>query len=82
MSSPDGSGMPPESREALPPPVLISLGSTVALARALDRLPRRLVVLAVSGSEFGFGQELTPPVGAAVPPVIARACELMGRNAD
>jgi hydrogenase maturation protease len=60
----------------------ISLGSTVALARALDRLPRRLVVLAVSGSEFGFGQGLTPPVGAAVPPVIARACELMGRNAD
>ncbi|MEU7906142.1 hydrogenase maturation protease [Actinoplanes sp. NPDC049118] len=56
----------------------ISLGSTVALARALDRLPRRLVVLAVSGSEFGFGQGLTPPVAAAVPPVIERACELVG----
>lgn len=57
----------------------VSLGSTVALGRVLDRLPRRLVVLAVSGSEFGFGQGLTPPVAAAVPPVIERACELMGQ---
>jgi hydrogenase maturation protease len=56
----------------------ISLGSTVALGRALGRLPRRLVVLAVSGSEFGFGQGLTPPVAAAVSPVIERACELVG----
>ena len=56
----------------------ISLGSTVALGRALGRLPSRLVVLAVSGSEFGFGQGLTPPVAAAVPPVIERACELVG----
>jgi hydrogenase maturation protease len=58
----------------------ISLGSTVALGRVLDRLPRRLVVLAVSGSEFGFGQGLTPPVAAAVPPVIERACELVDRT--
>lgn len=56
----------------------ISLGSTVALGRVLGRLPRRLVVLAVSGTEFGFGQGLTPPVAAAVPPVIERACELVG----
>jgi hydrogenase maturation protease len=55
----------------------ISLGSTVALGQALGRLPRRLVVLAVSGTEFGFGQGLTPPVAAAVPAVVERACELV-----
>jgi hydrogenase maturation protease len=55
----------------------ISLGSTVALGRALGRLPRRLVVLAVSGSEFGFGTELTPQVADAVDPVVHRACELV-----
>ncbi len=56
----------------------VSLGSTVALARVLDRLPRRLVVLAVSGTEFGFGQGLTPPVAAAVRPTTERACVLLG----
>jgi hydrogenase maturation protease len=55
----------------------ISLGSTVALGQALGRLPRRLVVLAVSGTEFGFGQGLTAPVAAAVAAVTERACELV-----
>ncbi|MEU4421548.1 hydrogenase maturation protease [Actinoplanes sp. NPDC024001] len=55
----------------------IGLGSTVALARVLDRLPRRLVVLAVSGHEFGFGVELTPQVAAMVQPVARRAAELL-----
>ena len=55
----------------------ISLGSTVALGQALDRLPHRLIVLAVSGTEFGFGQGLTSPVAAAVPAVVKRACELV-----
>jgi hydrogenase maturation protease len=54
----------------------ISLGDTVALGRALDRLPRRLVVLAVAGREFGFGVGLTPHVAAAVQPTVRRACEL------
>lgn len=56
----------------------IGLGSTVALARVLERLPRRLVVLAVSGTDFGFGEGLTPPVAAAVSPVVERACALVG----
>jgi hydrogenase maturation protease len=55
----------------------IGLGSTVALGRALGRLPRRLVVLAVSGSEFGFGTGLTPQVADTVEPVVHRACELV-----
>jgi hydrogenase maturation protease len=57
----------------------VSLGSTVALGRALDRMPRRLVVLAVAGGEFGFGTGLTPPVAAALAPVVERACELVAR---
>ena len=57
----------------------IGLGSTVALGRALDRLPRRLVVLAVSGREFGFGVELTPQVAAMVEPVAGRVGELVAR---
>jgi hydrogenase maturation protease len=56
----------------------VSLGSTVALGRVLGRLPRRLVVLAVSGTEFGYGRGLTRPVAAAIPPVVERACELVG----
>ncbi|MBM2616421.1 hydrogenase maturation protease [Actinoplanes sp. LDG1-06] len=60
----------------------VSLGSTVALGRALDRLPGRLVVLAVSGTEFGFGQGLTPPVAAAVPAVAERVCDLVGQHGE
>jgi hydrogenase maturation protease len=55
----------------------IGLGSTVALGRALGRLPGRLVVLAVSGTEFGFGAGLTPEVAAALGAVAERACELV-----
>jgi hydrogenase maturation protease len=56
----------------------ISLGSTVELAQALGRLPHQLVVLAVGGSEFGFGTGLTPEVAAAVEPVVQRVRELVG----
>jgi len=56
----------------------IGLGSAVALGRVLERLPRRLVVLAVCGVDFGFGTGFTPEVAAAVEPVARRACELVG----
>ena len=55
----------------------ISLGSTVELGRALGRLPRRLVVLAVGGREFSFGTGLTPEVTAAVDPVVQRVRDLV-----
>jgi hydrogenase maturation protease len=58
----------------------ISMGSTVALGRVLDRLPGRLVMLAVSGREFGFGAGLTPPVAEAVEPVAEQACRLVGEQ--
>jgi hydrogenase maturation protease len=53
------------------------LGTAVALGRALGRLPRRLVVLAVCGSEFGFGAGLSAPVEAAIAPVAARVRQLV-----
>lgn len=55
----------------------IGLGSTVELGRVLGRLPRRLVVLAVAGREFGFGTGLTPEVAAAVEPVVERVRDLV-----
>ncbi|MEV4702997.1 hydrogenase maturation protease [Actinoplanes sp. NPDC049316] len=54
----------------------IALGETVALGRALGRLPRRLVVLAVCGKDFGFGTQQTPEVAAAVQPIASRARDL------
>ncbi len=43
-----------------------SVVDVIELARALDRLPARLVVYGIEGSEFGFGDGLTPAVQAAV----------------
>jgi hydrogenase maturation protease len=56
----------------------IGLGATVELARTLGRMPARLVVLAVDGTDFGFGTELTPPVAAAVEPVARRVRDVLG----
>lgn len=51
----------------------VGLGATVELGQALGRLPRRLVVLAAIGREFGFGTGLCEPLAAAVGPVARRA---------
>ncbi|MBT2212667.1 MULTISPECIES: hydrogenase maturation protease [Actinomadura] len=51
------------------PPVTghsLGLGDAVALGAAVGRMPRVLEVLAIEGSEFGFGRGLTPRVAAAV----------------
>lgn len=58
----------------------LSLGSThafgvaeaVALARALDRLPRHLLVYAVEARDFGYGMTLSELVAAAVSTVAER----------
>jgi len=42
------------------------IAEAVALARALDRLPRRLVIYAVEGVCFDYGADMTPEVAAAV----------------
>jgi len=43
----------------------LGLGESVALARALDRMPERLIVHAVEVTDVGHGVGLTPAVAAA-----------------
>jgi hydrogenase maturation protease len=56
-------------------------GTAISLARILDRLPRRLLVFAVVGTEYRIGPGLSDPVAAAVarltPEVVA---ELAGQG--
>jgi hydrogenase maturation protease len=44
----------------------LGLGDAVEIARALDRLPGRLIVFGVEGTRFQAGSDLSPPVAAAV----------------
>lgn len=43
----------------------VGLGEAVELARALDRLPPRLVVFGIAGEDFEAGEGLTPKVAEA-----------------
>ncbi|SHF70268.1 hydrogenase maturation protease [Streptoalloteichus hindustanus] len=47
----------------------MGLPEAVELARALDGLPERLVVLTIEVADVGFGLGLSPPVARAVPEV-------------
>jgi hydrogenase maturation protease len=47
-------------------------GAAIALARALDRLPPRLVVYGVVGADFGWGERLSPLVEAALSGLVER----------
>ena len=44
----------------------IGLGEAIELARALGRLPARLIVCGIEGERFDAGTALTPAVAAAV----------------
>jgi hydrogenase maturation protease len=55
----------------------IGLGQTVELARALGRLPARLMVFAVVGRDFGFGAGLTAEVAAAVAVLVEQVREIV-----
>ena len=48
----------------------IGLPEAVALGQALDRLPDRLEVIGIAGSDFGFGRDLSPEVAKAAENVI------------
>jgi hydrogenase maturation protease len=43
----------------------LPMGEAVELARALDRMPRRLELYAIEAADTGHGQGLSPPVRAA-----------------
>ena len=50
----------------------IGLPEAVALGRALGRLPERLMVIGITGTAFGFGSALSPPVAEAAEQLIGR----------
>lgn len=55
----------------------VGLGRALRLARAVDRAPRRAVVVAVEGAVFGDGHGLSPEVAAAVPRAARRVLALV-----
>ena len=57
------------------------LAETIELARALDRLPARLLVYGIEGERFEAGNELSPPVSAAVDAVREELRERLGNPA-
>jgi hydrogenase maturation protease len=78
------SGAPPgtlhrfdASAEAIPARALrssthaIGLAETIELARALGRLPQRVVVHGIEGANFDAGAPLSPEVAAAVEQLVA-----------
>ena len=56
----------------------VSLVDTLELARALERLPPTVVVLAAVGADFGQGEGLSAGLRGAVAPVADRAAQLVG----
>ena len=64
------------------PPIASCLGEAVAMARALGRLPKRVVVFGVEGEKFEVGEQLTPAVAAAVPVVVAAVSGEVQRSSE
>jgi hydrogenase maturation protease len=48
----------------------LGIADAVELARALDKLPRHLIVYGIEGKSFDAGNDLTPAVAAAVERVV------------
>ena len=59
------------TRSSGAPPTPSGVAEAVELARALDRLPRRLLVLGIEGKRFGAGAGLSPEVEQAVDRLVA-----------
>jgi hydrogenase maturation protease len=57
----------------------LGLGDAVQLARVLERLPDRLVLLGVSGECFDTGAPLTDPVRRAVATVVDALAQEVGQ---
>jgi hydrogenase maturation protease len=69
----DATSEPLPSREFRSSTHALGIGETVELARAIGRLPARVVVFGVEGESFGSGTELSGPARAGV----ERAVELV-----
>ncbi|MGW1892513.1 hydrogenase maturation protease [Streptomyces sp. NPDC002004] len=53
----------------------LGLGECLALAEALDLLPRRVIVHAVEVADVGLGAGLSDPVRAALPELVERTSD-------
>lgn len=58
-----------------------SLAEAIELARALDALPRELLVYGIEGADFGSGEGLSPPVAASVEALAAELAATLGNGA-
>ena len=56
-----------------------NLAEAIELARALDRLPRQLIVYGIEGLSFSHGASLSDAVATAVPEVARRITEEVRR---
>jgi hydrogenase maturation protease len=59
----------------------LSLGETIALGRALGRMPEALVIYGIEVGDLAPGEGLTPPVAAAVKEVVERVDAEVARGA-
>jgi hydrogenase maturation protease len=59
----------------------IELRGVLQLAQALGRMPSRLYVCGIEGSDFGDGTGLSPPVAAAVPTAAREILALTAQTA-
>lgn len=60
----------------------IGLGETISLARVLNQLPARLVLLGVEIASPPHGMDLSPGIADAVPHLIQRVLEEIGAAHD
>jgi hydrogenase maturation protease len=56
----------------------LGIGEVIELARALGRLPRRVLVYGIEGARFDAGEPLTPEVSEAVGSLAAELAEEAG----
>lgn len=76
----DAAAAPLPAKLAGPSTHALGLAEAIELARALDRLPARLVVYAIEAAGFEVGAEPDPQVLAAVERVAAAAEEELGSS--
>lgn len=57
----------------------VGLLDLLSMARLREALPGRRALICIQAAEVGWGLELTPAVGAAVPAAVDEAEQLLGR---
>ncbi len=59
----------------------LGLAAAVGLGRALDRMPRRVVLLGVEGDSYEHGSGLSPRVDAALPCAVDAVLDVLSEEA-